>query len=442
MPESRARDFWASRLRRNSSGDERRRPYNPLMNPRLGLLQPYPFERLRELLAGLTPPAGLRAVSLGLGEPQHPTPRIITEALAANLAGLARYPLTLGLPELRAAMAEWISRRHGLAPIDPAKQVIPVNGSREALFSIAQAVLDPAEADALVVVPNPFYQIYEGAALLGGARPYYLNATPRNGLKLDWASVPEDVWRRVRLLFACSPNNPTGRVMPLEEWRTLFELSERHGFVIVADECYSEIYFDESKPPLGALAAAARLGRAGFPRLVVMGSLSKRSSAPGLRSGFAAGDAAILEKFVLYRTYHGSQMSNAVQLASIPAWKDESHVVENRRLYREKFAAFFERVNPVLPLTRPDAAFYYWVAVPGGDDLAFTRALYAAANVTVLPGSYIARDAHGSNPGRGFVRMALVSTIQDAVEAAERIAAFARGGAPIHADALESKSTP
>jgi N-succinyldiaminopimelate aminotransferase len=394
------------------------------MNPRLGLLHPYPFEKLRELLAGVAPPAGLRPVSLGIGEPQHPTPQIIKDALAANLAGLARYPLTLGLPELRATMAEWLTRRHGAA-IDPAKQVIPVSGSREALFSIAQAVLDPAEAGALVLTPNPFYQIYEGAALLGGARPYYLNATPRNGLRADWASVPEDTWRRVRLAFACSPNNPTGRVMGLEEWRGLFELSDRHGFVIVSDECYGEIYFDESKPPLGALGAAARLGRAGYPRLVVLGSLSKRSSAPGLRSGFAAGDAAILEKFVLYRTYHGSQMSNSVQLASIPAWKDEAHVAENRRLYREKFAAFYERVNPVLPLTRPDAAFYYWVAVPGGDDLAFTRELYAATNVTVLPGSYIARDAHGANPGRGFVRMALVSTLDDAVEAAERIRHFA-----------------
>jgi N-succinyldiaminopimelate aminotransferase len=397
------------------------------MNPRLGLLQPYPFERLRELLAGATPPAGLRPISLGLGEPQHPTPAVVKDALAANLGGLARYPLTLGLPELRETMAAWIARRHGLAALDPAKEVIPVNGSREALFAIAQAVLDPAESDALVVSPNPFYQIYEGAALLGGAKPYYMNALPANGFRPDWHSVPETVWKRVRLLYACSPNNPHGRVMAQGEWKMLFELSDRYGFVIVSDECYSEIYFDESKPPLGALAAAKALGREGYPRLVVMGSLSKRSSAPGLRSGFAAGDRAVLEKFVLYRTYHGSQMSNSVQLASIPAWKDEAHVLENRGLYREKFAAFYERVNPVLPLTRPDAAFYYWVAVPGGDDLAFTRALFEETHVTVLPGSYIARDAHGMNPGRGFVRMALVSTVEDAVEAADRVAEFVKG---------------
>ena len=406
------------------------------MNPRLGLLQPYPFERLRELLAGATPPAGLRPISLGLGEPQHPTPQLLKDALTANLGGLSRYPLTLGLPELRAAIAEWLARRHGLAKLDPAREVIPVGGSREALFSIAQAVLDPEERDALVVSPNPFYQIYEGAALLGGAKPYYVNSLPQQGLKPDWDAIPESVWKRVRLVFACSPSNPHGRVMTHDEWKLLFALSDRHGFVIVSDECYSEIYFDESKPPLGALAAARALGREGFPRLVVMGSLSKRSSAPGLRSGYAAGDRAVLEKFVLYRTYHGSALSNAVQMASIAAWKDEAHVVENRRLYREKFAAFYERVNPVLPLTRPEAAFYYWVAVPGGDDLAFTRELYAATNVTVLPGSYIARDAYGINPGRGMVRMALVSTVEDAVEAADRVAAFvARRGTPMHADA-------
>jgi N-succinyldiaminopimelate aminotransferase len=394
------------------------------MNPRLALLQPYPFERLRELLAGATPPAALRPISLGLGEPQHPTPQFLKDALSANLAGLARYPLTLGLPELRTALSEWLVRRHGLARLDPAKEVIPVNGSREALFSIAQAVLDPSEADALVVSPNPFYQIYEGAALLGGAKPYYVNSLAQSGLRPDWDAVPESAFKRVRLLYACSPSNPHGRVMAMEEWKKLFELSDRHGFVIVSDECYSEIYFDESRPPLGALAAAHALGREGFPRLIVLGSLSKRSSAPGLRSGYAAGDRAILEKFVLYRTYHGSQMSNSVQLASIAAWKDEAHVVENRRLYREKFAAFYERVNPVLPLMRPEAAFYYWVAVPGGDDPAFTRELFAATHVTVLPGSYIGRDAHGVNPGRGFVRMALVSTVEDAVEAAGRIAEF------------------
>jgi N-succinyldiaminopimelate aminotransferase len=394
------------------------------MNPRLGLLQPYPFERLRELLAGVTPPAALKPISLSIGEPQHPTPALLKEALSANLSALSRYPVSRGLPELRAAMAGWISRRHGLAPIDAERELIPVAGTREGLFSFAQAVLDPAEGDALVVCPNPFYQIYEGAALLGGAKPYFVNALAANAFRPDWGAIPESVWKRVRLVFACSPNNPNGRVMPLDEWRLLFELSDRHGFIVVADECYSEIYFDESSPPLGALAAAQALGRKGHPRLVAMGSLSKRSNAPGLRSGFAAGDAAILDRFVLYRTYHGAALSNAVQLASIAAWKDEEHVKENRRLYREKFAAFREIVDPVLPLTMPDAAFYYWAAVPGSD-ADFARDLYAAANVTVLPGSFIAREAHGVNPGSGFVRIALVSTVAESVEAARRLRDFA-----------------
>jgi N-succinyldiaminopimelate aminotransferase len=408
------------------------------VNPRLGLLQPYPFERLRALLGSATPPANLRPISLGLGEPQHPTPALVKDALAANLGALSRYPVTLGLPELREAIAEWLARRHAIPKPDANKQVMPVNGSREALFSIAQAVLDPDEHDALVVAPNPFYQIYEGAALLGGAHPYYVNSLPQNGLRADWQSIPDSVWQRVRLVYTCSPSNPHGRVMPLEEWKLLFDLADRHGFVIVSDECYSEIYFDESKPPLGALAAAQMLGRTDYARLVVMGSLSKRSSAPGLRSGYAAGDKAVLAKYALYRTYHGSALSNAVQLASVAAWNDEAHVLENRRLYREKFAAFYERVNPVLPLTRPEAAFYYWVAVPGGDDLAFTRDLFANTHVTVLPGSYIGREAHGVNPGRGMVRMALVSTVEDAVEAANRVAAFVeKRGTQMDADVAQ-----
>ncbi|HSJ97671.1 MAG TPA: succinyldiaminopimelate transaminase [Myxococcota bacterium] len=396
------------------------------MNPRLGLLQPYPFEKLRNLLAGAAPPLDLRPISLGMGEPQHPTPALIKDALAAHLDAVARYPATLGLPELRETLAAWIAARHGLDGLDPGSEVLPVLGTREALFAIAQTVLDPAENDALVVCPNPFYQIYEGAALLGGATPYFVNASAAGGLRPDWDAVPESAWKRTRLLYACSPGNPTGRVMPREEWQRLFELSDRHGFVIVSDECYSEIYFDEGAPPLGALRAAHELGRRGFPRLVAMGSLSKRSSAPGLRSGFAAGDRKVLERFALYRTYHGSQMSNAVQHASIAAWKDEAHVAGNRRLYREKFAAFFDAVDPALPLARPEAGFYYWAAVPGGDDAAFARALFEQAHVTVLPGSYISREAHGDHPGRGFVRMALVATVEDALEAAHRIAAFVR----------------
>ncbi len=390
------------------------------MNPRLGLLQPYPFERLRGLLAGVSAPAGIAPISLGLGEPQHPTPALIKQAVTANLAGLSRYPATAGQPELRDTIAAWITRRFGLKSLDPATQVLPVNGSKEALFSLVQAALDPEERDALVICPNPFYQIYEGATLLGGARPYFVNSLPANGLKPDWASIPGEVWNKTRLVIACSPSNPHGRVMTMEEWKLLFDLSDRHGFLIVADECYSEIYLDEAKPPLGALAAAQALGRDGFPRLVSLSSLSKRSSAPGLRSGFVAGDRKVLESFLLYRTYHGSAMSNTVQMASIAAWKDEAHVIENRRLYREKFAAFYERVNPVLPLTMPQAAFYFWANV-GGDDTAFARDLYANTGITVLPGSYIGRDAHGVNPGRGFVRMALVSTVEESIAAADRL---------------------
>ena len=398
------------------------------MNPRLGLLQPYPFERLRALLAGVTPPAGIAPISLGLGEPQHPTPSLIKQAVTANLGGLSRYPATAGQPELRETIAAWIARRFALGSLDPATQVLPVNGSKEALFSLVQAALDPEERDALVICPNPFYQIYEGATLLGGARPYFVNSLPANGLRPDWGSIPGEVWAKARLVIACSPNNPHGRVMTMDEWKLLFDLSDRHGFLIVADECYSEIYFDEAKPPLGALAAAQSLGRDGFPRLVSLSSLSKRSSAPGLRSGFVAGDRKVIESFLLYRTYHGSAMSNTVQMASIAAWKDEAHVIENRRLYREKFAAFFERVNPVLSLTMPDAAFYFWAdvrrACPGNHeagDTMFCRNLFASTGVTVLPGSYIGRDAHGVNPGRGFVRMALVSTVEESIEAATRL---------------------
>jgi N-succinyldiaminopimelate aminotransferase len=396
------------------------------MNPRLSLLHPYPFERLRGLLGGVKPPAGLRAISLGLGEPQHPTPQLIKDAVVANLDGLSRYPATTGMPELRQAITQWLVKRHGLSALDADNQVIPCSGSKEGVFSVAQAILDPDAADAIVLLPNPFYQIYEGATLLGGARPHYVNALARNGLRPDWESIPETVWQRTRLVFVCSPNNPTGRVMTRDEWRLLFERSDRHGFVIVSDECYSELYFDESAPPLGALRAAQELGRSEYTNLVVLGSLSKRSSAPGVRSGYATGDRKVLERYMVYRTYEGAALSNTMQAASIAAWNDEAHVAENRRMYREKFATFFERVNPVLPLTWPDAGFYYWVAIPGGDDLAFTRDLFERTHITVLPGSYISRESNGEVPGRGFVRMALVSTVQEASEAAERIAAFAK----------------
>ncbi|GIX26613.1 succinyldiaminopimelate transaminase [Pelomicrobium sp. G1] len=400
------------------------------MNPHLERLQPYPFQKLQLLLQGASPNPAFRAIDLSIGEPKHATPPFILEALAQALSSLARYPTTAGQPALRLALADWIARRYALPEIDPETQVLPVNGSREALFSFAQAVVDSARPGATVVCPNPFYQIYEGATLLAGATPQFLNLLPENGFALDFAQLPEAVWRRTQLVYACSPGNPTGSVMGLDEWRRLFELSDRHGFVVASDECYSEIYFDDASRPLGALEAAHRLGRRDFRGLVVFSSLSKRSNAPGLRSGFVAGDAQILERYLRYRTYHGCAMSPAVQAASIAAWRDETHVEENRRLYRAKFDAVLPRLEP-LGARRPDAGFYLWLPTPF-DDTAFARLLYRDYNVTVLPGSYLAREAHGLNPGRNFVRVALVAPLDACVEAAERIRRFAaegRGGA-------------
>jgi N-succinyldiaminopimelate aminotransferase len=394
------------------------------MNPDLQKLQPYPFERLRQLLAGLAPPAGLAHINLSIGEPKHPTPALIKEALTGSLAGLAQYPTTLGSEALREAIADWLQRRYGLAAIDPATQVLPVNGSREALFSFAQAVVDRSR-DAVVISPNPFYQIYEGAALLAGAQPLFLPTTPDNGFRMQFEDVPATTWARVQLVYVCTPGNPTGRVMTLDDWRALFELSDRHGFVIASDECYSEIYFEEGRAPLGGLQAAQQLGRGTFPRLVVFGSLSKRSNAPGLRSGYVAGDAAAIKRFLLYRTYHGNAMSPPVQAASVAAWSDEAHVVENRRLYAAKFAQATPLVQRVFPTQVPDAAFYLWAAVPGGDDEAWTRRLFAEAHITVLPGRYLSRDVGGHNPGRGFIRIALVASLDEAQQAAQRISTTA-----------------
>jgi N-succinyldiaminopimelate aminotransferase len=393
------------------------------MNPDLQRLQPYPFERLRQLLAGLTPPAALPHINLSIGEPKHPTPQLIKEALTASLAGLAQYPTTLGTEALRTAIAGWLQRRYGLPGIDPATQVLPVNGSREALFSFAQAVVDRSRG-AIVISPNPFYQIYEGAALLAGAQPLFLPTTPENGFRMQFEDVPAATWPRVQLVYVCTPGNPTGRVMSLDDWRTLFALSDRHGFVIASDECYSEIYFEEGRAPLGGLQAAQLLGRDAFSRLVVFGSLSKRSNAPGLRSGYVAGDAAVLRNFLLYRTYHGNAMSPPVQAASVAAWNDEAHVVENRRLYAAKFAQATPLVQRVLQTAVPEAAFYLWAKVPGGDDEAWAQRLFAEAHITVLPGRYLSRDAGGSNPGRGFVRIALVASVAEAAEAAQRIASL------------------
>jgi N-succinyldiaminopimelate aminotransferase len=394
------------------------------VNPRLNQLQPYPFQKLRDLFAGVVLEPALAAINLSIGEPKHATPAFIKEALTANLQGLANYPVTQGSDDLRRSIADWCRMRYGVE-LDPASQILPVNGSREALFAFAQAVIDPTRHVKRVVSPNPFYQIYEGAALLAGAKPYFLNTLPENGFHMDFGSVPDDLWADTHLLYVCSPGNPTGKVMALEEWKTVFELADRHGFAIAADECYSEIYFDEAAPPLGALTAAKQLGR-GQERLVVFNSLSKRSNVPGLRSGFVAGDAELLKQFLLYRTYHGSAMNPAVQATSAAAWRDEVHVRDNRRQYREKFAAVMPLLKEALEFDAPDAAFYLWARVPGGDDAAFARELYREQNVTVLPGSFLAREAKGVNPGKGFIRIALVDGLEACVEAANRIAAFTR----------------
>ena len=386
------------------------------MNPLLGRLQPYPFEKLRALLEGVTPNPALRPIRLQIGEPRHATPELVKAALAGALEGLAVYPATAGTPALREAIVAWLARRYALPALDAATQVLPVNGSREALFAFAQTVIDPGGGAARVACPNPFYQIYEGAALLAGAQPVFLN----DGMDFDALD-----WAGVQLAYVCSPGNPTGRVLKLEDWRRLFELSDRHRFVIAADECYSELYYDELQPPLGALQAAQQLGRAGFERVVSFSSLSKRSNAPGLRSGFVAGDAAILRRFLLYRTYHGSAMSLPVQQASIAAWRDEEHVRANRRLYAEKYRAVLPLVAAPLHAEMPAGGFYLWLRTPV-DDTRFARELQRQYNVLVLPGSLLARDAHGVNPGRNHVRIALVAPLDECVEAMQRIGQFAR----------------
>jgi N-succinyldiaminopimelate aminotransferase len=395
------------------------------MNPRLTRLQPYPFERLRALLAGVPTPAH-SPIRLSIGEPQHATPELVRRALVEQLAGLSSYPATAGLDVLRQAMADWFCTRFGLPHLDAATQVLPVNGTREALFACAQAIVDTSRPSPAVVCPNPFYQIYEGAALLAGAEPLFLNQTPGNDFELELDSLSDDQWQRTQLIYVCSPGNPTGHVLDLDGWRKLFDYADRYGFVIASDECYSEIYPDEGAPPIGALEAAHALGRDDFRNVVAFTSLSKRSNAPGLRSGGVAGDAELLKRFLLYRTYHGCAMSIPVQHASVAAWRDEAHVRDNRAQYRAKFAALTPILSPVLDLRLPDASFYFWAGVPGGDEESFARDLFAATHVTVLPGRYLARDAHGENPGRGFVRLALVPGIDDCVEAARRIVEFVR----------------
>jgi N-succinyldiaminopimelate aminotransferase len=400
------------------------------MNPLLLLLQPYPFERLRLLLDGVTPNPAYPPISLGIGEPKHATPPFIQQAMCDAIhrspSGLASYPATAGEPALRQAFADWLHTRYDLS-VNPLTQTLPVNGSREALFALAQTIVNPGDSAVtgqkpVVVCPNPFYQIYEGAALLAGAEPYFVASDPARNFAPDWASVPDAVWQRTQLLIVCSPGNPTGAVMPLQEWQMLFELSDRFGFVIGSDECYSEIYFRD-EPPLGGLEAAMKLGRSDFKNLLSLTSLSKRSSVPGMRSGFVAGDAALIKPFLLYRTYHGSAMSPVVQAASLAAWQDEAHVVANRALYRDKFAKVTPILTEVLNVSLPDAGFYLWADV-AGDDAFFARDLYALYNVTVLPGSYLARSANGHNPGVGRIRMALVADTAECVEAARRIHQF------------------
>ena len=400
------------------------------MNPNLSRLQAYPFERLRQLFATVTPNPAYRPISLGIGEPRHATPQLIKQAYCDAImdpqGGLSVYPATAGDVALRQSIVQWLHRRYGLN-LDVATQVLPVNGSREALFAFAQTVVNPArqtraDEPVLVVSPNPFYQIYEGAALLAGAQPYFVPSDPARNFAQDWDSVPDAVWARTQLLFVCSPGNPTGAVMPLEEWQKLFALSDRHGFVIASDECYSEIYFRD-EPPLGGLEAAARLGRTDFKNLLAFTSLSKRSNVPGMRSGFVAGDAALVKQFLLYRTYHGSAMSTVVQKASIAAWDDEQHVQDNRAQYRAKFAQVTPMLAGVLDVALPDAGFYLWAKVPGSDT-DFARDLLALYNVTVLPGSFLAREARGFNPGANRIRMALVAETAECVEAAQRIVQF------------------
>lgn len=393
------------------------------MNPDLDKLQPYPFEKLARLNKGVTPPTSKAPIALAIGEPQHPTPAFISAELITQLQGLSTYPTTRGIALLRETIAQWLVKRFQLpvSSIHPDHNVLPVNGTREALFSFAQAVID-RDTQPLVVMPNPFYQIYEGAALLAGAQPWFLNSMLEHDFVPDFDQVPADVWRRCQLIYICSPGNPTGAVIGLAALQQLIQLADQYDFVIAADECYAEIYPDQ-QAPVGLLQAALAMGRDDYARCVVFHSLSKRSNLPGLRSGFVAGDAAILQQFSLYRTYHGCAMPLPAQHASIKAWADERHVQENRALYQQKFAALVPILSPVLDVAPPHASFYLWPKTPI-DDTEFVRELYRQQNVLVLPGSFLSRLAHGVNPGSGYVRMALVPPLQDCIEAAERVRDF------------------
>jgi N-succinyldiaminopimelate aminotransferase len=393
------------------------------MNPDLLQLQPYPFEKLNALKAVVTPPAKLEHIALSIGEPKHASPAFVKAALQNNLDKLANYPTTKGLPELRTAIADWCQQRFQLNNLDAEQQVLPVNGTREALFAFAQAVIDRSAAKPLVVSPNPFYQIYEGAALLAGAQPHYLACDADKGFIPDFDAVSEDTWQHCQLLFLCSPGNPTGAVTDRKTLRKLIALADRYDFVIASDECYSELYFDETQPPVGLLQACAEMGRDDYRRCVVFHSLSKRSNLPGLRSGFVAGDAEVLKSFLLYRTYHGCAMPVQHQLASVAAWQDEAHVKANRDQYRAKFDAVLEILGDCLEVSKPDASFYLWAKTPISDT-EFAQRLFAEQHITVLPGQYIGREVNGVNPGANRIRMALVASLEECIEAAHRIKHF------------------
>ena len=397
------------------------------MNSDLNLLHPYPFEKLAALKAAVIPPADLNDIMLSIGEPKHEPPQFVLDTLVANLAKLSNYPTTKGIPELREAIAAWATKRFKLntGSFTADKHVLPVNGTREALFAFAQAIVDRTKSNPIIVSPNPFYQIYEGAALLSGAEPHFLNCTPENNFIPDFESVSEDIWRRTQIIFICSPGNPTGAVMSSAQLKNLISLADKFDFVIASDECYSELYFDEENPPTGLLQACAELGRDDFSRCVVFHSLSKRSNLPGLRSGFVGGDAKILENFLLYRTYHGCAMPVPTQLASVAAWQDEMHVIENRKAYTEKFDAVLNILGDVIDVKKPDASFYLWPKTPIKGEL-FAQKLFEAQKVTVLPGSYLAREADGINPGEDYVRLALVAPLAECIDAAQRIKAFVK----------------
>ncbi len=394
------------------------------MNPDLNKLQPYPFQRINALKKGITPPANKTLVSLAIGEPKHPTPDIILHAMRDNLSGLAHYPLTKGSTELRQAIANWLTHRFKLPQnsLDIETQILPVNGTREALFAFAQAVVDRSKK-AKVLMPNPFYQIYEGATLLAGAEPVYLPCTADNNFNPDFNAVDEATWNHCQLIYLCSPSNPTGAVISIEAMKQLLNLAEKHDFIIASDECYSEIYLDEDNPPVGLLDVAAQMGNTDYKRCLVFHSLSKRSNAPGLRSGFIAGDAKILTKFLLYRTYHGCAMPPSTQASSITAWNDEQHVIDNRTQYRQKFTAVLDILSPIMDVKKPDASFYLWAGTKINDEV-FTRDIYAQQHLNIIPGSYLSRQVNGINPGKNRIRLALVATLEECIEGANRIKEF------------------